>query len=382
MHLSRTLDQLPKINTVILSKNLKLSSISLDSRAALHQYSISRIWIRKSQWLALLRAIIGQNLRISKLLSEGYWVEKKYALLDNRDFGDDSDVIGSIKYCIPNFESAVYAKEIPPAILASDFELNTDELALTQRVFNNLTHLDLHFFTKDKVGDFDPYLTGCFPTSYWADFPKVLRSLTQITNLSLDFRIERMIDQQCEVYYHHDDLAELFENPPLTLPKLHTLSLSQFRSSGATVKSFLERHNDIQNLKLKYIIELTDLATYWDNPYDPNNRLHLQWIEVLNIMKGHGLMRLDLRGIEGFGIGCNRYGNENENLLLASIHNYVLHAISSLKISQIRSPLSPYLEKWKLIVLFREGYGHNPLLQWKNNMEGQGTSPDWDEELW
>lgn len=172
-------------------------------------------------------------------------MEKRYAHLNNCDFAYDSSVISYIKYCIPNFESAVYSKEIPPAMLASNFELNMDELALTQRVFSNLTHLDLHLFTKENLGDFDPFLAGCFPASYWADFPKVLRSLTKITNLSLDFRIYRMIDQQCEVYYHHNDLAELFENPPLTLPRLHTLSLSQFRSSGATVKSFLERHHGI-----------------------------------------------------------------------------------------------------------------------------------------
>ncbi|KAH7346317.1 hypothetical protein BKA65DRAFT_274708 [Rhexocercosporidium sp. MPI-PUGE-AT-0058] len=356
MRLGQTLNQLPKINTVILSNGLKLASLSLDARDALQHYYISRICIRKSQWLALLRAIVGQNLRISKLLSEGYWVNKKYSRLDNVDFGDDSDIVGSIKYCIPDFETAVYAKEIPPAILASDFELSMNDLALTRRVFSNLTHLDLHLFTKEKFGDFgdfDDFDDFERDASYWADFPKVLRSLKQVTNLSLDFCVRRMVDQQCLAYYHHDDLAELLGQPPLTLPKLRTLSLSQFRCSGATVKSFLERHDGIENLKLKYIIEVIDRAKYWTEFYDPSKRISSQWTEVLEVLRGYQLNRLSLKGVEGFGIYYSRHGSENEDLLLARIHDYVLH-----------------------------GYGRNPLAQLRKDGQCQGSSPDWDEELW
>ncbi|PVH78445.1 hypothetical protein DL98DRAFT_516772 [Cadophora sp. DSE1049] len=352
-HLGRALERFPKINTVILSKGLKLDSMSHEARACLQQYPLSRIRIRRTQWLALFQAIVEHKSPISKLMSEGRWVKENYDHLDNGNFGDDSAIVGSIKHCMSDLETAVYDKEIPPSILSSDFRLNSKELVLTQQVFSNLTHLELHLFTTEELGKLDSLDMTGLPTSYWADFPKVVQSLTQVTNLSLDFRIRRMIDQQLEIYYFHDDLEELFANPLLTLPKLRSLSLSQFRSSVSNVKSLLERHPGIQNLKLKYIIEATDLTTYWDNPDDPIQRISSQWIEILEVLRSYKLKRLDLKGIEGFGICYHRHGSENENLLLASIHHYVLH-----------------------------GYGHNPLLQLKQNNKSQGLSPDWDQELW
>ncbi len=64
--------------------------------------------------------------------------------------------------------------------------------------------------------------------------------------------------------------------------------------------------------------------------------------------RGHRLERLDLRGREGFGINCLRFGSENENLILSRIHDYVLH-----------------------------GYGHNLL----ERLGGRFWWTDWDKEL-
>lgn len=214
-----------------------------------------------------------------------------------------------------------------PGILSSDFKLDPAELAITQQVFSNLTYLDLHLFTKEELGVMDSFQTTGLPTSYWADLPKALRSLGQISNLSLDFRIRRMLDQQHYMFYFHDDLTELFDSLILTIPKLRTLSLSQFRSSGVSVKSFLERHAGLRNLTLKYIIEVPDLATYWNDPPEPDQRISPQWVEALDMLRNYELKRLNLKGIEGFGIGYHRHGSENEDLLLANVHHYVLHGM-------------------------------------------------------
>ncbi|KAL2069491.1 hypothetical protein VTL71DRAFT_14170 [Oculimacula yallundae] len=355
LHLSRTFNLLPKVSTVILSNTFKIDSTPFHDKYknAYRLNSVSRKWIRKDQMLALFGAISASKAQILKIKSEGYWTSRKYSRLNNCDFGDDDHIVGSIKYCIPDFETAVYAKEMQPIMLADNFQLNLDELALTQAIFNNLTHLELQLFSSEDMGTFDSDSLDTLSTKCWADLPKALQSLTHVTNLALDFNVRRRVDQQCLEYFAHDDLIELFSHPPITFPKLQTLSLSQFRSSGTTVKSFLERHTSIRDLKLKYVIDLEDLERCWDDPYNPLDLPSLPWMEALEVMRSYRLRRVHLKGIEGFCVGYHRYGVENESRTLASIHDYVLH-----------------------------GYGHNPLLQIRSRTRLDGSSPDWDEELW
>ncbi len=108
--LRRTLDLFPNICSVALSNTFKSRSDAFQARFkyALRRNSISRKWIRKPQLLALFRAIAAYKTRIiTRISTEGHWVKKKWARLDNSDFGDDSNLVGSIKYCISDFESAV-----------------------------------------------------------------------------------------------------------------------------------------------------------------------------------------------------------------------------------------------------------------------------------
>ncbi len=128
------------------------------------------------------------------------------------------------------------SKEKIPFFLASAFELGPGDLLIVQSVFSNLTHLNIGLSSVLEWGSWDPDPSS-IPKSFWADFPKALQSLQKLNHLSLDLKIHRHIDQQVECLYFHDDLAELFEDPPLILPRLRTLNLVQFRSCGASVST-------------------------------------------------------------------------------------------------------------------------------------------------
>ncbi|CZR52386.1 uncharacterized protein PAC_02263 [Phialocephala subalpina] len=347
-HLSQVIAAFPKLSTIIICNTHMHSSERFMS--VLQRNSISRKWVRKNQFMALLRAIADTpSCNITRITVEGHWIEKAFRFLNNGNFGDDHETLGSIQYCLgPAFMTASYPKEKIPFMHGSSFSLNAQELLTAKSIFSNLTQLKLGIFTAVPLEEFymDP---ADVAKTYWAEFPKVLQSLTKVVDLSLDMKIHRAVDQQHSCDYYHDDIAELFENRSITFPYLKRLKLSQFRSRGSSVNAFLERHPNIVDLTLNFIIQIKTEYNPWDDRWavwtpDP------QWIQCVETMNALKLHRLDLRGIEGFGCDYSRYGSENENLTLARIHDYVLH-----------------------------GYGDNPLptrLPLKEN----GLS--WDREFW
>ncbi len=82
------------------------------------------------------------------------------------------------------------------------------------------------------------------------------------------------------------------------------------------------------------------------NPYLIGRQSGPKWIELVETMRELRLQRLDLCGLEGFGCNFLVAGSENTNLILARIHDYILH-----------------------------GYGDNPL---GPNVDAN----NWDAELW
>ncbi|KAF8858032.1 hypothetical protein BDZ45DRAFT_411209 [Acephala macrosclerotiorum] len=346
--LSQVVTAFPKLSTITLCNTRRHDSNRFMS--VLQRNSISRKWVRKNQFMALLRVIANTpSCNISRINVEGHWIKKEFRYLDNCNFGDDHQTPGSIKCCLgPAFMTASYPKEKVPFIPDSSFRLNVQELSTTKSIFSNLTQLNLGIFTTVPLEEFymDP---ADVSQTYWAEFPRVLQSLTRVTDLSLDMKIHRQVDQQHSCDYYHDDIAELFENQPITFPCLKRLKLSQFRSRGSSINNLLKRHPHILDLTLNFIIQIQTGYDPWDDRWavwtpDP------EWVQCVEIMRGLKLHRLEIRGIEGFGCNYSRFGNENENLTLARIHDYILH-----------------------------GYGDNPL---PTRLPVKENGLSWDQEFW
>jgi hypothetical protein len=155
-----------------------------------------------------------------------------------------------------------------------------------------------------------------------------------------------MVEALWQSYHSHDDIAELFHNPPHTLPCLTSLTLTYFQTCGSSLLSLLQRHPTIQDLTLRHVIEVMDLET-WENmrPFHPGNAFP-GWMEVLETMRELRLRRLDMSGLEGIGTDFLMAGSENMDLLLTRVYDYVLY-----------------------------GYGPNPLGPDKRDAES------WDAEL-
>lgn len=191
------------------------------------------------------------------------------------------------------------------------------------------------------------------PKSYWSDLPEVLKALSNIIQLSVDLNVRRRVHQQLEWTYYHDDIAELFNDSNLALPHLSSLSLTHFRSCGPSLLSLLERHSNVKNLTLSHVIEIKN-PDIWVDPYRIGRPVGLKWVELIETMRALRLQRLNLCGLEGFGCDFRGFGydfniagSENTNLLLARVHDYILH-----------------------------GYGDNPL------GPNRDANDDWDAELW
>lgn len=131
---------------------------------------------------------------------------------------------------------------------------------------------------------------------------------------------------------------------------LKTLKISQCRSAPRTIISLLQRNPVIENLGLRYIIHLLPRGIHPSAPYNPT----VEWEPAVNLMRRMQLKRLDLIGIEGFGRHVERFGDENQNLRLSAIQDYILH-----------------------------GYGDNPLRQDQNMLDyWYQPTREWDKELW
>ncbi|CZT43253.1 uncharacterized protein RSE6_03258 [Rhynchosporium secalis] len=76
--------------------------------------SIFHTWIWRTQILALFRPIAGSNTDVSKIKTEGYWINVPYDWLGNHDYGVDDKLVGPIESCISDFYTAEYAKEEMP----------------------------------------------------------------------------------------------------------------------------------------------------------------------------------------------------------------------------------------------------------------------------
>lgn len=92
----------------------------------------------------------------------------------------------------------------------------------------------------------------------------------------------------------------------------------------------------------------------WVDPNRIGRPVDLKWVELIEIMRALRLRRLNLYGLEGFGCDFKGFGydfnvagSDNTNLLLARVHDYLLH-----------------------------GYGDNPFGLNRDAID------DWDAELW
>jgi hypothetical protein len=211
-------------------------------------------------------------------------------------------------------------------IPSSTFDLSPENLSNIKLVFNHLTHLSLVLVSvvslPEDLQSTDP---DSMPRSYWSDLPKILQALQNITHLALDLRVERRAEVQWQSYHDHDDITELFHSPPLTLPRLTSLTLTCFRTSGLSLLSLLQRHPTIQDLTMRHVIEIMDLQD-WDaiGLVHPGNAFP-GWMEVLETMRALRLRRLDWSGLEGIGTDLLMAGHENMNLLLTRVYEYVLY---------------------------------------------------------
>lgn len=345
-HFRRVLSAFPKLSTITLCASYWKTPTSF--KFALREDSISRQWIRRDQFLPLIKAISNTpNCNISKIQVQSRLTWGRYKFLDNHDFGDDENTPGSIKYCLGfAFDTARYPKEKIPFIYGSALSLTAEEILVAQGIFSNLTHLNLGIYTSEAVESFYTPPKD-IPKKYWADFPSVLRSLIKVVDLSLDMKVRREVDQQHYVDYFHDDVLEIFGD--FQMPRLKRLRWSQFRSCGSSIESLLLKHPLLRDLSLNFIIEIEKadydpLRLY--KPWKPDPR----WIECVEVMRRLKLQRLHLKGIEGFGHNPCRFGSENEDLTLSRIHDYIIY-----------------------------GYGDNPLPT-RNPVELNGL--EWDRELW
>lgn len=342
-HLQQVISAFPKLSTITLCNSYWTKSAKF--KYALRENSISRQWIRKSQLLSLFKVIANTpSCNISKINVQGYSKPKPYRYLNNCDFGEDAHIPGSVKYCLgSNFKTAHYTKESIP-IIYDTLSLHPKEIITTQGIFSNLMQLNLGISTIVRL-DHSYREFEDEPKSYWADFPKILKSLTKVVDLSLDMNVRRAVDQQHTYLYYHDDLKELLGD--LQMPQLERLKLSQFRSCASSVISLLLGHPKIKDLSLRFIIEIETGFHSWDG-----STWHLdpQWVQCVEVMRDLKLRRLQLQGVEGFGHDSNRHGSENEDLTLSRIYDYILY-----------------------------GYGDNPLLT-RRPVEVNGLA--WDAELW
>jgi hypothetical protein len=228
---------------------------------ALKTDTVSRLWIRPQQMLALIRAIsISSRSTITRICTEGRLVERNWSTLGTEDFGDDSDMVGSVKYCIPDFDTGTYLEEVKPTVISSAFDLSPSSIEMCRSIFQNLTCLHLTLApTQEGSWDWDIAYSDELVASIlprWVGFSKLLSSLVNIVDLALDFQIRRSIDQQHTAYYYQDDLKELFESPPLTFHCLKSLSLSRVGTCANSMKCLLERHGGLRELTLNTLIPI------------------------------------------------------------------------------------------------------------------------------
>lgn len=236
-------------------------------------------------------------------------------------------------------------------ILSSVFNFSPAKRSALKFVFNNLTHLSL-VLASDVFRPTNPHQTSpdSWPSFYWYHLPEVLQSLENISHLSLDLRVQRKASFHFQSFHYHDDVAELFQNQPVTFQRLTSLSLTHFQSCGSSLLSLLQRHRTIRALTLRHVIEIMDLSELhsWGSTQLPGDWVAAAgWIEVVDVMRALRLQRLDLSGLEGTGTNYLLAGSENTNLRLARVYDYVLH-----------------------------GYGPNPLGPDQRDVE------NWDAELW
>lgn len=127
-HLQRIISAFPKLSTITLCNSYWRKYVKF--KFALRENSISRQWIRPSQLLPLFRIIANTpSCNISRINVQGYTTSKQYRFLNNCDFGDDSHIPGSIKYCLGTaFEIAEYTKEKIPFIHGSALSLTPDKI--------------------------------------------------------------------------------------------------------------------------------------------------------------------------------------------------------------------------------------------------------------
>lgn len=311
-YLVRLLDMFPKISTISLSQSFRLDQQDLPEEFKLASPSDNG-FVQPFQLRALFRAIFRSKSHITSLRHDtgSWWLDVRPA----------------------NASGVSYVwhwMEKKPVVLSSAFELSPEDLLITKSIFRNLTRLDLTLFSLVNR----KWLPSPTLKPYWADLPKALHALTSLTALSLDLT---------DLHYWHseedkpqDDIVELFESPPLTLPRLRTLRLAHFRISTTGLSSLLRRHPTIQGLTLRHLI-----STDWDNPNEPG------WIELVEDMRSMRLRRLHLYGIKAFGIAVNCYGDKSYMQSFSRFMDYILH-----------------------------GYGNNPIL--RDNEAWR----EWDEELW
>lgn len=343
-HLGSVLLMFPKITTITLTNTFTTQTSSF--KYALQTDTIARLWVRIPQFLSIIRAISNYSQsNITKLGTEGRMVETRWKSLSNSDFGDDSNMLGSAKNCIRDFETGTYLSESMPTIVSSAFDMCPADLSITRSIFHNLTHLNLALSsTTEPAGGFDIGRPTGPLEPCWAGLSRVLSALVNVSDLSLDFKVRRAIDQQLTWWYFEDDLEEIFEGPKLTFPHLKTLSLVRFRSTAKSLASLLRRHSAIANLKLHHVIQTSDDDNSAFVPWSSSPPA--AWVQVAELMRGMRLLRLDLRDVEGFRNDYTLPGREFVDLLYPRLHDYILH-----------------------------GYGANPLIHGRLNDE-------WDMELW
>jgi hypothetical protein len=173
----------------------------------------------------------------------------------------------------------------------------------------------------------------------------VLESLTLVTHLSLDLHVHNWVDQQLYCFYYHDDIAELFENPPLTLPRLKSLSLAQFRSCGSTMSALLQRHSQIEDFKLEYAISIREPHKN-DNTY--YRALDPDWVQLVENIAMMHLQRFNFTGVEDWSMATKRFGGENTSLERSRIIDYVLYGYGGnpLSNSGLKKCLDMDIEFW------------------------------------
>jgi hypothetical protein len=141
--LSTILIRFPRISSIIFVNDFMDNLKDCPFKHALQRDSISRKWVRPSQALPLFSAIKKSNCKISHIGVEGHYVLKKYPGNELAAWSEEADTPGSIKYSIPDLDSARYWKEKMPYFTSAVFDLNSEALINMQSIFQHLTSLDL-----------------------------------------------------------------------------------------------------------------------------------------------------------------------------------------------------------------------------------------------